>query len=260
MSISIDLSGQHALITGATHGLGLAIALKLGLAGAKITVTDRLDDRAEKALDIYRKNGIDAEIELFDITDSKAVSKYIELIQKRGPINVLVNNAGIIKRTDLIDMDPIDFREVVDVNLTGAFIVSQQVIPSMIETGRGKIVNICSLMSELGRQSVGAYAASKGGLQMLTRSMATEWAKFNVQTNAIAPGYIETEQTAPLRAEGNPFDKFIRSRTPAKRWGQPDDVAGTALFLASSLSDFINGQTIFVDGGITSTLGAPIDE
>lgn len=260
MSISIDLSGQHALITGATHGLGLAIALKLGLAGAKITVTDRFDDRAEKALSIYRKNDIDAEIELFDITDSNSVKKHIQLIQKRGPINILVNNAGIIKRTDLIEMDPMDFREVVDVNLTGAFIVSQSVVPTMIENGQGKIINICSLMSELGRQSVGAYAASKGGLQMLTRSMATEWAKFNIQANAIAPGYIETEQTAPLRAEGNPFDKFIRSRTPAKRWGQPDDVAGTALFLASSLSDFINGQTIFVDGGITSTLGAPIDE
>lgn len=260
MSIEIDLSGQHALITGATHGLGLAIAMKLGLAGAKITVTDRFDDRAESALNIYRKNGIDAEIELFDITDSKSVKKYIELIQQKGPINILVNNAGIIKRIDLLDMDPIDFREVVDVNLTGAFIVSQNVVPSMKDNGRGKIINICSLMSELGRQSVGAYAASKGGLQMLTRSMATEWAKFNIQTNAIAPGYIETEQTAPLRAEGHPFNKFLKSRTPARRWGQPDDVAGTALFLASDLSDFINGQTIFVDGGITSTLGAPVDE
>jgi gluconate 5-dehydrogenase len=260
MSISIDLSGKHAVITGATHGLGLAIALKLGLAGAKITVTDRFDDRAQKALDIYQKNGIDAEIELFDITNAESVKKHISKIEKRGPINILVNNAGIIKRTDLVDMEPADFREVVDVNLTGAFIVSQQVIPSMITEGNGKIVNICSLMSELGRQSVGAYAASKGGLQMLTRSMATEWAKFNVQINAIAPGYIETEQTAPLRVEGNPFIKFIKSRTPANRWGQPEDVAGTALFLVSELSDFINGQTIFVDGGITATLGAPYNE
>lgn len=260
MSITIDLSGQHALVTGATHGLGMAIASKLGLAGAKITVTDRLIDRAQQALAVYHKMGIDAEIELFDITDTVAVKRHIPKILKRGPIDILVNNAGIIKRTDLLEMDPTDFREVVDVNLNGAFIVSQQVVPAMIAGRRGKVINICSLMSELGRQSVGAYAASKGGLQMLTRSMATEWARFNIQVNAIAPGYIETEQTAPLRAEGNTFNKFILSRTPAKRWGQPDDVAGTALFLASQLSDFINGQTIFVDGGISTSLGAPMDE
>ncbi len=259
MSYSIDLSGKHAVITGATHGLGLAIALKLGLAGAKLTVTDRFDDRAGIAIETYRSLGLDVGIEFFDITDADSVKNHITQIQKRGPIHILVNNAGIIKRTDLIDMDPIDFREVIDVNLTGAFIVTQQVIPSMIQNGHGKVINICSLMSELGRQSVGAYAASKGGLQMLTRSMATEWAKSNIQVNAIAPGYIETEQTAPLRVKGNPFSKFILSRTPAGRWGQPDDVAGTALFLASNLSDFINGQTIFVDGGISSTLGAPED-
>lgn len=257
MSYNIDLSDKHAVITGATHGIGLAIATILGRAGAKISITDRLKDRIDSAIEIYNNAGIDVEVELFDVTKADEVNRSVNTLLKRAPIDILVNNAGIIKRIDLIDMDPADFREVVDVNLTGAFIVSKSVVPGMIRTGSGKIINICSLMSELGRQSVGAYAASKGGLKMLTRSMATEWAKYNIQVNGIAPGYIATEQTSPLRANGHPFDDFIKARTPANKWGSPQDVAGTALFLSSGLSDFINGQIIFVDGGIMASLGNP---
>lgn len=160
----------------------------------------------------------------------------------------------------MIDMEVEDFKEVIDVDLVAPLIVSKYVSKNMIERKFGKIINICSIMSELGRNSVSAYAAAKGGLKMLTKNMATEWAKFNIQVNGIGPGYFATEQTAPIRVDGHPFNDFILNRTPAGRWGNPEDLMGTTVFLASPASDFINGQIINVDGGILATIGKPMNE
>ncbi|MDV7141024.1 SDR family oxidoreductase, partial [Maribacter sp. TH_r10] len=191
---------------------------------------------------------------IFDVTDEAAVIENLKKIEDEvGPIDILINNAGIIKRTPMIDMELADFEAVIKVDLVSPFIMSKYVVKGMIERGGGKIINICSMMSELGRDSVSAYAAAKGGLKMLTKNMATEWAKFNIQTNGIGPGYFATSQTAPIRVDGHPFNDFIISRTPAARWGEPDDLAGAAIFLASKASDFVNGHILYVDGGILAT-------
>ena len=195
------------------------------------------------------------------MADEKAVEVAIAKIEKEvGAIDILVNNAGIIKRTPIVDMEVTDFKQVIDVDLVGPFIVSKNVAKSMIKRGGGKIINICSMMSELGRDTVSAYAAAKGGLKMLTKSMATEWAKFNIQTNGIGPGYFATKQTAPIRVDGHPFNEFIIKRTPAERWGNPEDLQGAAIFLSSKASDFVNGHIIYVDGGILATIGKPANE
>jgi gluconate 5-dehydrogenase len=256
-----DLKGKRALITGGTHGLGMAMANGLALAGAELIINGNTPEKMDSALAAYRNAGFKATGYLFDVTDDPAVQKYVDQIETEiGPIDILVNNAGIIKRVPMIDMDPQDFRRIIDVDLVGPFIMSKHVVRRMISRKAGKIINICSMMSELGRNTIAAYAAAKGGLKMLTRNMATEWAKHNIQCNGIGPGYFATSQTAPLRVDGNPFNDFIISRTPAGRWGDPDDLMGAAIFLASKASDFVNGQILYVDGGLLATIGRPVNE
>jgi len=256
-----DLTGKRALITGGTHGLGMAIATGLAQAGADLFINGHTPEKMEQALGWYRSQGFNAQGYLFDVTDNEAVKSAIDRIEKeQGPIDILVNNAGIIKRIPALDMDVADFRQVIDIDLVAPFIVSQHAGRHMVQRRAGKIINICSMMSELGRNTVSAYAAAKGGLKMLTKNLATEWAKYNIQVNGIGPGYFATEQTAPIRVNGHPFNDFIINRTPAARWGNPDDLRGTAIFLASRASDFIQGQIIYVDGGILATIGKPSNE
>ncbi len=250
------LDGKVALVTGASYGIGMAMAKALAQAGATIVFNDRNQEKIETALHEYRDSGIEARGYLFDVTDEKAVRKHIDKISSEvGVIDILVNNAGIIKRIPALEMNAAEFREVIDIDLTGPFIMSRAVAPGMIKKGGGKIINICSMMSELGRETVSAYASAKGGLKMLTRNLACEWAEFNIQVNGIGPGYIATPQTAPLREEGHPFNTFIIGRTPAARWGRPQDLEGPAVFLASGASDFVNGHILYVDGGILAYLG-----
>lgn len=256
-----SLKNKRALVTGGTAGLGMAMANGLAEAGATLIITGHSADKMEAALKTYIDQGFKAEGFLFNVTDDAAVKNAVDRIEKEiGPIDILVNNAGIIKRIPILDMSAEDFRQVIDIDLTGPFIVSKHVGRYMIDRKAGKIINICSMMSELGRNTVTAYAAAKGGLKMLTKNMATEWAKYNIQVNGIGPGYFATEQTAPIRVNGHPFNEFIINRTPAGRWGNPEDLAGTAVFLASSASDFVNGQIIYVDGGILATIGKPSNE
>ena len=250
-----------ALVTGAAYGIGFAIAEALASAGAKIAFNCRKKEHLDSALAEYAKRGIEAKGFLCDVTDEEAVGKMVaQITSELGAIDILVNNAGIIKRIPMHEMSVEEFREVIDIDLTAAFIMAKAVIPSMMERGGGKIINICSMMSELGRETVSAYASAKGGLKMLTRNIASEYGRYNIQCNAIGPGYIATPQTAPLRerdAEGkrHPFDSFIISKTPAERWGNPEDLMGPAIFLASSASDFVNGHILYVDGGILAYIG-----
>jgi gluconate 5-dehydrogenase len=257
-----DLSGKTALVTGATHGLGMAIAKGLAGAGARIVINDIFPEKLEKALEQYKADGIEAAGYLFDVTDEDAVKSALQTIENEvAPIDILVNNAGIIKRIPFLEMQAKDFRDVVDVDLSGPFIMSRYVAEKMVERGKGgKIINMCSMMSELGRNTVSAYAAAKGGLKMLTRNLATELAKYNIQANGIGPGYFATDQTAPIRVGGHPFNEFIIHRTPANRWGQPEELQGAAVFLASRASDFVNGHVLYVDGGILATIGKPANE
>lgn len=256
-----DLTHKTALITGGTHGLGMAMAEALAQAGAQLVITGTTPSKMEEALAYYHAKGYAAHGYLFDVTDEAEAAKFVALItQEVGDIHILVNNAGIIKREPALSMPVADFRKVIDVDLVGPFIMSQLVAPQMIARKSGKIINICSMMSELGRNTVSAYAAAKGGLKMLTKNLATEWAKHNIQVNGIGPGYFATSQTAPIRVDGHPFNDFIIHRTPAARWGDPEDLGGTAIFLASKASDFVNGQVIYVDGGILATIGKPYNE
>lgn len=256
-----NLQHKTAIITGGTHGLGMAMAEGLGQAGAKLIITSTTPAKLDDALAHYKAKGFEASGYIFDVTDEKiAAEKVAEILEKEGNIDILVNNAGIIKRVAAEDMEISEFRRVIDVDLTGAFIMSQLVGRNMIANGGGKIINICSMMSELGRNTVSAYAAAKGGLKMLTRNLATEWAKHNIQVNGIGPGYFATTQTEPIRVDGHPFNDFIVGRTPAGRWGDPEDLQGTAVFLASEASKFVNGQIIYVDGGILATIGKPSNE
>ena len=257
-----DLTGKVALVTGATHGLGMAMAAGLGKAGATLVINGHSSqDKLDAAIATYESSGLRAHGYLFDVTDEQAVETAVERIEREvGSVDILVNNAGIIKRVPLLEMDLAEWEEVIRTDLTDVFVMSRPVVRRMIERGGGKVINICSMMSELGRNSVGAYAAAKGGLKMLTRNMATEWAKNNIQVNGIGPGYFATSQTAPIRVDGHPFNDFIIGRTPAGRWGDPDDLQGTAVFLASKASDFVNGQIIYVDGGILATIGKPANE
>lgn len=261
MNSLFDLKGKRALITGGTHGLGMAMAKGLAKAGAELVINGTTPEKMEKALKEYRSEGITVHGFLFDVTDDDAAKAHVDKIENEiGPIDILVNNAGIIKRVPLKDMETEDYRKVIDVDLVGPFIMAKYVVRHMIERGGGKIINICSMMTELGRDTVGAYAAAKGGLKMLTRNMATEWARYNIQTNGIGPGYFATSQTAPIRVDGHPMNEFIIQRTPAGKWGDPDDLAGAAVFLSSKASDFVNGQIIYVDGGILATIGKPANE
>lgn len=257
-----DLTGKVALVTGATHGLGMAMAKGIGKAGARVVINgNSSQEKIDSAVAQFNADGIDTYGYRFDVTDEKAVIDSIGKIQAEvAPIDILVNNAGIIKRTPLAEMDVKDFEQVIKVDLISPFIVSKAVVEGMINRKSGKIINICSMMSELGRNTVGAYAAAKGGLKMLTKNMCVEWAKHNIQVNGIGPGYFATEQTKPIRIDGHPFNEFIINRTPAAAWGNPDELQGTAVFLSSKASDFVNGQIIYVDGGILATIGKPFNE
>ena len=255
------LDGKIALITGASYGIGFAIAKAMAAAGAKIVFNDIKQEFVDRGLASYREAGIDAKGYVCDVTDEEQVNAMVSDIEKTvGNVDILVNNAGIIKRIPMIEMKAEEFRAVIDVDLNAPFIVSKAVIPSMIKMGHGKIINICSMMSEFGRETVSAYAAAKGGLKMLTRNIASEYGEYNIQCNGIGPGYIATPQTAPLRerqpdGSRHPFDSFIISKTPAGRWGDADDLGGPAVFLASEASDFVNGQILYVDGGIQAYIG-----
>ena len=255
------LDGKIALVTGASYGIGFAIASGFAAAGAKIVFNDINQELVDKGLAAYKEAGIEAHGYVCDVTSEEQVNNLVATIEKEvGVIDILVNNAGIIKRIPMCDMTAEDFRKVIDVDLNAPFIVAKAVIPSMIKKGHGKIINICSMMSELGRETVSAYAAAKGGLKMLTRNICSEYGEYNIQCNGIGPGYIETPQTAPLRerqADGSrhPFDQFIVAKTPAARWGKPEELQGPAVFLASDASNFVNGHTLYVDGGILAYIG-----
>ena len=256
-----SLEGKVALVTGASYGIGFAIASSYAAAGATIVFNDINQELVDKGLAAYKEIGVDAHGYVCDVTNESQVASFIETVEKEvGVIDILVNNAGIIKRIPMCEMSAEDFRKVIDIDLNGPFIMSKAVIPSMIKKGHGKIINICSMMSELGRETVSAYAAAKGGLKMLTKNIASEYGEFNIQCNGIGPGYIATPQTAPLRekqADGSrhPFDSFIIAKTPAARWGTPEDLMGPAVFLASDASDFVNGHVLYVDGGILAYIG-----
>ncbi len=258
---SFDLTGKVALITGASYGIGFAIATAMANCGATIVFNDIKQELVDKGLAAYKEAGIEAHGYVCDVTNEDAVNEMVKKITAEvGHINVLVNNAGIIKRIPMIEMTAAQFRQVIDVDLNAPFIVAKAVIPDMIEQGGGKIINICSMMSELGRETVSAYAAAKGGLKMLTKNIASEYGKYNIQCNGIGPGYIATPQTAPLReiqpdGSRHPFDQFIVAKTPAERWGKAEDLGGPAVFLASEASDFVNGLILYVDGGILAYIG-----
>ena len=254
-----SLRGKRVLVTGGTHGLGLAMGQALGQAGATLLINGHSSqDKIDAAVAACRALGIEAHGYRFDVTDEAAVAAGLAAIEAGpGPVDVLVNNAGVIVRVPLHEMALADWDRVLRTHLTGAFLMSRQVLPGMMARGGGKIINICSMMSELGRDTVGAYAAAKGGLKMLTRNLATEYARHNIQVNGIGPGYFATSQTAPIRVDGHPMHEFITSRTPAGKWGDPADLGGAAVFLASPASDFVNGQILYVDGGILATIGRP---
>ena len=259
--VDFSLKGKVALVTGASYGIGFAIASAMGEAGAKIIFNGRRPDVIEKGVAAYKELGIEAHGYICDVTDEDAVQKMVAQVeQEAGVIDILVNNAGIIKRVPMLEMSTADFRQVVDIDLNGPFIMAKAVLPAMIKKGGGKIINICSMTSELGRETVSAYAAAKGGLKMLTKNIASEYGQYNIQCNGIGPGYIATPQTAPLRerrpdGSRQPFDEFIVARTPAGRWGEASDLAGPAVFLASAASDFVNGHILYVDGGILAYIG-----
>lgn len=259
--VNFSLTGKVALVTGAAYGIGFAIAQALAEAGARIAFNCRSTEHLEKAKAEYARLGISARGYICDVTKEDEVTRMVADIREHlGVIDILVNNAGIIKRIPMTEMKTEEFRQVIDIDLTAPFIMAKAVIPGMIEKGHGKIINVCSMMSELGRETVSAYAAAKGGLKMLTRNIASEYGEYNIQCNGIGPGYIATPQTAPLRekqADGSrhPFDSFIIAKTPAARWGTPEDLMGPAVFLASDASDFVNGHLLYVDGGILAYIG-----
>ena len=261
MENMFSLKGKVALVTGASYGIGFAIAKAFANAGATIVFNDIKQELVDKGLKAYEEEGIKAHGYVCDVTDENAVGAFIATVEKEvGVVDILVNNAGIIKRIPMHEMSAAEFRQVIDVDLNAPFIMSKAVIPAMIKKGGGKIINICSMMSELGRETVSAYAAAKGGLKMLTKNIASEYGEYNIQCNGIGPGYIATPQTAPLRerqADGSrhPFDSFIIAKTPAARWGKPEDLAGPAVFLASEASNFVNGHILYVDGGILAYIG-----
>ena len=256
-----SLEGKIALVTGGSYGIGYAIAKALSDAGATIVFNDINQDLVNRGLEAYKADGIAAHGYVCDVTDEVAVDAFIKQVEAEvGVVDILVNNAGIIKRIPMHEMTAEQFRQVIDVDLNAPFIMAKACLPSMIKKGHGKIINICSMMSELGRETVSAYAAAKGGLKMLTKNIASEYGELNIQCNGIGPGYIATPQTAPLRepqADGSrhPFDAFIIAKTPAGRWGDPEDLAGPAVFLASDASNFVNGHILYVDGGILAYIG-----
>ena len=256
-----SLEGKIALVTGGAHGIGFAIAESYAEAGATVVFNCSSEVSLERGLAAYKEKGIDAHGYVCDVTDEEAVKKMIaDIEEKIGTVDILVNNAGMIKRIPMHEMNADEFRKVVDVDLNAPFIMAKAVLPGMMKKKAGKIINICSMMSELGRETVSAYAAAKGGLKMLTKNIASEYGEYNIQCNGMGPGYIATAQTAPLRevqpdGSRHPFDQFITAKTPAGRWGEAEDMVGPCVFLASHASDFVNGQILYADGGILAYIG-----
>ena len=259
--VNFSLEGKVALVTGASYGIGFALASAYANAGATVVFNDINQEFVDRGMAAYKEAGINAKGYVCDVTNEDQVNGMVAQIEAEvGVIDILVNNAGIIKRVPMHEMTAAEFRQVIDIDLNGPFIVAKAVIPSMMKKGHGKIINICSMMSELGRETVSAYAAAKGGLKMLTKNIASEYGEHNIQCNGIGPGYIATPQTAPLRetqpdGSRHPFDSFIIAKTPAARWGTPEDLAGPAVFLASEASNFVNGHILYVDGGILAYIG-----
>jgi gluconate 5-dehydrogenase len=254
MNPVFDLTGRTALVTGSSQGLGLAMARGLAQSGAAIVLNGRDEKKLAATADALRAEGAKVVTAAFDVTDAAAAAAAVARIETDvAPLDILVNNAGIHRRAPLAEMTEEQWRAVLDTNLTSAFLVARAVAPRMIARGRGKIINICSVMSEVTRPTIGNYAAAKGGLKMLTRAMAVEWGRHGLQANAIAPGYFLTELNKPL-VENPEFNKWICGRTPAGRWGHPHELGGVAVFLASAASDFVNGQILYVDGGLTAAL------
>lgn len=250
------IDGKVALVTGASYGIGFAIGSALAEAGAKLVFCDINEEFMNKGLEAYKEAGIEAKAYICNVADEDQVQAMVKKIEEEvGSVDILVNNAGIIKREPMHEMSAADFRQVIDIDLNAPFIMAKAVIPAMMKKNSGKIINICSMMSELGRETVSAYAAAKGGLKMLTRNISSEYGQYNIQCNGIGPGYIATPQTAPLREDGHPFNNFIIARTPAARWGEIKDLKGPAVFLASEASDFVNGHVLYVDGGILGYIG-----
>lgn len=256
-----SLKGKVALITGASYGIGFGIAKAMYEAGATICFNDINQEFVDRGLANYKEANIPVHGYVCDVTNEEQVVAMIKQIEEEvGVVDILVNNAGIIRRIPMHELAVEEWKKVIDIDLTGPFICSKAVIPSMIKKGHGKIINICSMMSELGRETVSAYAAAKGGLKMLTKNICAEYGQYNIQCNGLGPGYIATPQTAPLRepqADGSkhPFDNFICSRTPAGRWLDPEELGGPAVFLASDASNAVNGHILYVDGGILAYIG-----
>jgi len=251
-----SLKNKIALITGGTSGLGFHMAVALGQAGAKICVNDIRNDKLLEAKNHFGEFNIDAFTVNFDVSIETEVDKGISTIENKvGFIDILINNAGIIKRIPILDLKIEEYKQVLDINLVSSLIVAKRVVPGMIRNRGGKIINICSMMSEQGRNTVSAYASAKGGLKMLTKNMCCEWAKHNIQVNGIGPGYIKTILTTDLAKKDHPFNKLVMMRTPANRWGEPDDLMGAAVFLSSNASNFVNGQILYIDGGILANFG-----
>ncbi len=257
MSLELfSLKGKTALVTGGTHGIGLAIGAGLAQAGARLCVNDISKEKRAACKAEYAARGVEVYTLEFDVTSEADTDRGLSQIEREvAPVDILVNNAGIIKRIPILDMPVADYRQVLEIDLVAPLIVSKRVVPGMIARGGGKIINMCSMMSVYGRNSVSAYAAAKGGLMQLTKTMCCEWAKHNIQANGIGPGYIATSQTAPIRVNGHPFNDLVMTRTPAGRWGQPEDLVGAALLLASRAGDYVNGQVLYVDGGILANFG-----
>ena len=249
-----DLNRKKALVTGSSRGLGLVFARGLAQAGATVVLNGRSGEILQQAVAGLKGEGLDATGYSFDVVNRQQVTEQVGRIERDiGPIDILVNSAGIQKRAPILDTEEAVWREVLDVNLTGVFLTSQVIAKGMVERRQGKIINICSMMSEVGRSTIAPYTAAKGGVKMLTRAMAVEWAKYNVQVNGLGPGYFATEMNKALIQDPE-FDRWIRQRTPAGRWGKPEELIGAAVFLASRASDFVTGQILYVDGGILASL------
>ena len=249
-----DLTGKIALITGSSQGIGFGIARGLGQAGATIILNGRNEEKMNRAISTLSSEGLKVYGYSFDVSDSDQIEQNISAIEREvGSTDILVNNAGIQRRGPLETIEESVWREVIETNLTAVFLISKRVVKGMIARKSGKIINICSLMSEITRPTVAPYTASKGGVKMLTKAMAIEWAKYNIQVNGIGPGFIVTELNRALLDDPK-FDAMVRSRTPAGRWGEPSDLMGAAIFLASRASDFITGQIIYAEGGFLSAL------
>jgi gluconate 5-dehydrogenase len=248
-----DLSQRRILVTGSNAGLGFAIARGLAQHGAGVILNGRNPERLRSAGDVLRKEGHTVEEARFDVTDEGEVQAAIAELSSKGPIDVLINNAGIQRRVRLDEISLENWSEVIQTNLTSAMLVAREVVKGMIARKSGKIINICSVMSDFARTTTGPYTAAKGGLKMLTKVMCADWAQFNIQINAIGPGYFITEMTQVL-ADNPEFDAWVKQRTPAKRWGSPAELVGAAVFLSSDASSFVNGQILYVDGGMTAVI------